>query len=167
MKLKLRPVAVTRKFMPIKRFCLAHPLHVNVSAPQAERQANTMRTLAAFLVTLCLVPAPVAAQYHGWPFAPWMAAPRIASPYLMGTWYLNGDPTKPAQISQQRPNGRTLFTNENGTSAWGTVQGDHIWIPSWSDGRRLGLEGILQNDRIVWPNGTFWSRMPEGFYGYP
>lgn len=83
-------------------------------------------------------------------------------PNLNGTWFLSGDPGKPARIVQWRFDGRALFVNEKGSQAWGTIQGDTVWIPDWSDGYRQGLLGTLRRDRIIWPDGNFWSRTPAG-----
>lgn len=55
--------------------------------------------------------------------------------------------------------GNALFTNEHGSSAWGTVSGDRVFIPEWNEGR--GERGVIRGNRIVWPNGTYWAR-----YGY-
>jgi hypothetical protein len=83
-------------------------------------------------------------------------------PNLNGNWFMNGDPNKPTQIIQRRPDGNAMFVNENGSQAWGMVQGRSVWIPEWNDGYQQGLQGVLQGNRIVWPNGTFWSRTPLG-----
>jgi hypothetical protein len=79
-------------------------------------------------------------------------------PDLNGTWYMNGDEDSPCEIIQPRPDGRAVFINENGSRARGFVRRDHVWIPKWTDGRRRGLRGRIRGDRIVWPNGTYWSR---------
>ena len=79
-------------------------------------------------------------------------------PDLNGTWYLNGDEDSPCEIIQRRLDGRALFINENGSRARGTVRGDRVWIPKWTDGRSRGLQGRIRRDRIVWPNGSYWSR---------
>ncbi|HVS39016.1 MAG TPA: hypothetical protein VMS17_25885 [Gemmataceae bacterium] len=77
---------------------------------------------------------------------------------LSGTWYNNGTASQPCYI-EQRAFGRLLFTNENGSAAWGELHGDHVWIPDWSPGDGAqGLEGRIRRDRIVWPDGHFWSR---------
>ncbi len=83
-------------------------------------------------------------------------------PNLNGTWFMNGDPGKPTRVIQPRPDGNAMFVNENGSQAWGMVQGRSVWIPEWNDGFQQGLQGVLQGDKIVWPNGTFWSRNPRG-----
>ncbi len=82
-------------------------------------------------------------------------------PDLDGTWYMNGNVDLPCSI-RQRPNGRALFTNENGDSARGEVRSDRVWIPDWSPGDGVqGLEGRIRGDRIVWPDGHYWSRRPR------
>jgi hypothetical protein len=88
----------------------------------------------------------------------WEGGRRDRVPNLNGTWYLNGDEEQPCEIRQRRPDGRALFINENGSRAWGTVRGDRVWIPDWTDGESNGLRGRIRGNRIIWPNGTFWSR---------
>ncbi len=105
--------------------------------------------LAAGLVLALVIPAE--AQYRRRP-------PPGALPNLNGTWFLNGDRNKPCEIVQYPPGRRAEFTNENGTTAWGTIHSDWVWIPDWSDGTSDGLVGRVRGDRIVWPTGTFWSR---------
>jgi hypothetical protein len=78
-------------------------------------------------------------------------------PNINGTWYLKGDPNAPCYVEQRR-DGRALFTNENGSQAWGTIEGNRVWIPDWSDGYSQGLSGRIRGDRIIWPGGSFWSR---------
>jgi hypothetical protein len=80
-------------------------------------------------------------------------------PDISGSWYMNGDPNQRCQISQPQLDGNALFTNEHGSSAWGTVRGDRVFIPEWNEGR--GEVGTIRGNRIVWPNGTYWAR-----YGY-
>jgi hypothetical protein len=106
-------------------------------------------TLAAGLLVLALA-VPAEAQRD------WRRPAPV--PDISGTWYMNGDRNKPCEIIQYLPNRRAEFTNENGDSAWGTVRGDRVWIPDWTDGRSQGLEGRIRRDRIVWPGGSFWSR---------
>jgi len=79
-------------------------------------------------------------------------------PFIGGVWYLNGDWDSPCKVIQRRPDGRALFINENGSRAWGTIRGDRVWIPKWTDGRRKGLRGRIRGDRIIWPGGSYWSR---------
>jgi len=80
-------------------------------------------------------------------------------PNLNGVWYNNGNPSVPCRIVQREPDGRALFINENGSQAWGTIRGDRVWIPEWNNGPgREGLRGRYRGDRIIWPDGNFWSR---------
>src|SRR5262245_36282250 len=79
-------------------------------------------------------------------------------PDLSGAWYMDGDRNKPCEIRQRRGDNRALFINENGDEAWGTIRGNTVSIPDWTDGERQGLRGTIRRNRIVWPNGSFWSR---------
>jgi hypothetical protein len=117
----------------------------------------------ALLLFAFAVPGWVAAQPGGYPPPRW-AAP---APNLTGTWYMHGDERLPTYIEQRNGRGDALFTNEHGDSAWGTIQGDRVWIPDWSDGRRRGLVGVIEGQRIVWPNGTYWSLRPERGFRFP
>ena len=80
-------------------------------------------------------------------------------PDLSGTWYMNGDQNKPCEVRQRRGDRRAEFINERGESAWGTIDGDRIWVPDWvgKDNRR-GMEGTVRRDQIDWRNGSSWSR---------
>ena len=79
-------------------------------------------------------------------------------PTLNGPWYANGDPDHPCYIDQVSDD-RAVFTNENGSRARGWIRGDQVWIPAWSPGHGIrGLEGRIRRDRIVWPDGNYWSR---------
>jgi hypothetical protein len=112
-------------------------------------------TLAVALLFVALV-APGAAQYGPWRPAP--VVPRHEVRNLNGTWYMNGDPDKPCQIIQDWPLPWARFVNEHGSEASGQIRGDTVWIPDWSDGINPGLAGRIRGDRIIWPNGSFWSR---------
>jgi hypothetical protein len=84
--------------------------------------------------------------------------PRDRVPNLNGTWYLNGNEDLPCNIVQ-RPDGRALFINEHGSRARAEMHSDRVWIPDWSPGDgSQGLEGRVRGDRIIWPDGSFWSR---------
>ena len=111
-----------------------------------------MKRMLMIVPTLLLLAVPAAAQ----PLRD--NGRRDLAPNLNGTWYMNGDEALPCYI-EQRPSGRALFTNEKGSAAWGEVHGRSVWIPDWSAGDgEQGLEGRIRGDRIVWPDGHFWSR---------
>jgi hypothetical protein len=125
-----------------------------------------MRTLIALALPLLTLIAPLQAQaqQRRWDrdryYSPSVeVAPRSRVPDLSGTWYMNGDPNQPCEVRQRWPERRALFINERGESAWGTIDGDRIWVPDWVgyDNRR-GLEGSFRGDRIVWHNGSSWTR---------
>lgn len=80
-------------------------------------------------------------------------------PDLSGTWFNGGNSNQPCEIIQRRPDGRAQFVNEKGSMAWAQINRDHVFIPDWNEGR--GQRGVLRGDRIVWPNGSYWSRVPE------
>lgn len=92
------------------------------------------------------------------PPPPSVRIPYVPVPNISGVWYMHGDPDLRCEIVQKRLDGRALFINEHGSSAWGTVQGHLVSIPDWTDGRTEGLVGRIRGDRIIWPNGTFWER---------
>jgi hypothetical protein len=110
------------------------------------------RATLALALVLFAVPA--------WAGGPWsQIGPRARVPYIGGAWYMNGQQNAPCGIIQESPDGNAEFINENGSHAWGTVRGDRVWIPDWMDGfNRRGLRGVIRGDRIIWPDGNFWSR---------
>jgi hypothetical protein len=77
-----------------------------------------------------------------------------------GTWYLSGDRNQPCDIEQRDRDQRTVFTNERGESANGTVGGGRIRVPGWDDASVGGLHGQIQGSVILWRNGTYWTRRP-------
>ena len=75
---------------------------------------------------------------------------------LEGTWYLNGDRYKKTEIV---PSGRGLLArNENGHATRLEISrsGD-VYARDWQG----GLRGDVRRDRIVWNNGTTWTREPH------
>lgn len=112
-----------------------------------------MKRTATLALVLLMFAAPLHAQR--WQ-PPGRGQPGL--PSLAGVWYPNGNPDRPCQIVQPRPDGRALFINDQGSQAWAFVAPDHVWIPDWTDGVQQGLYGRIQGDRIIWPNGTYWSR---------
>ncbi len=115
--------------------------------------------LLVLLILAFAAPGPVAAQ-RGWDRPGLRRLPVVEVPNLSGTWYMHGDPNLPTEIVQRRLDGRALFINEHGDEAGAEIQGDRVWIPEWNDGPRRGLVGYIRGNKIVWPNGTYWSRSP-------
>ncbi len=109
-------------------------------------------TAASALLMACAAPA--RAQWWG------DVSGGYAVPAIGGVWYLNGNRDAPCRIIQAAPDGRALFINEHGSRARGEVRGDQVWIPEWSSGNPWveGLSGRIRGDRIVWPDGSYWSR---------
>jgi len=71
---------------------------------------------------------------------------------LKGTWYMNGDRNKRAEIND---NGRDLQAkNENGqTSRLEVDRRGNVHAPEWN-----GITGHIRGNRIEWDNGTTWTR---------
>jgi len=108
-------------------------------------------TAASVVLLACSIPARAQWGYD---------AESDLVPSIGGVWYLNGNGGAPCRIIQPRPDGRALFVNEHGSRARGEIRGDQVWIPDWSTGSPWdeGLSGRIRGDRIVWPDGSFWSR---------
>ena len=124
---------------------------------------RSMIPLAVLLMAFA-VPAEAVAQYRAAPWGPAYGPPvRGPVPNISGTWFRNGEEENPTEIQQQGPDGREArFINENGDEAWGEVRPDSVWIPEWKVRGHRGLMGQIRGDRIVWPDGSFWSRRPVG-----
>jgi hypothetical protein len=130
-----------------------------------------MKALLPTALTSLMLAFPVAASAQVWPGqvapapVPYASPYTYASPYLSpsaspnlgGVWYLDGQADKPTRILQYNPQ-RALFINEHGSEAWGTIQGNRVWIPDWSSSYGPGLAGTVWGNRIQWPDGSFWSR---------
>jgi hypothetical protein len=71
---------------------------------------------------------------------------------LKGTWYMNGDRNKRAEIND---NGRDLQAkNENGqTSRLEVDRRGNVHAPEWN-----GITEHIRGNRIEWDNGTTWTR---------
>jgi hypothetical protein len=80
-------------------------------------------------------------------------------PDISGTWYANGDRSKPCSISQS---GDSLtLRNEIGQTASGHFNGPSQITAQWGGQSIVGrIGGALQ--RINWGNGTFWARASGG-----
>ena len=71
---------------------------------------------------------------------------------LKGTWYMNGDRNKRAEINDN--GGQLQGKNENGqTSRLEVDRRGNVHAPDWN-----GVTGHLRGNRIEWDNGTSWTR---------
>jgi hypothetical protein len=76
---------------------------------------------------------------------------------LEGTWYLNGDRDKRAQIISSRDG--LEARNERGDASRLEISRDgDVLARDWE----RGLRGNIRRDRIEWENGTTWTREPSG-----
>jgi hypothetical protein len=75
---------------------------------------------------------------------------------LEGTWYLNGDRRKRAEIRASRRG--LVATNEHGqTTRLDVSRSGDVYARDWQG----GLRGDVRRDRIEWENGTTWIREPN------
>lgn len=85
----------------------------------------------------------------------WARCPSRRPVDLRGTWYLGGDLSKPCHIDQR---GASLsLRNESGQTASGSLTGKHSLSTVWS-GTTITGRLTDHNRRILWSNGTYWTR---------
>src|SRR5919107_3764264 len=113
-------------------------------------------TLIGLLLTLAIgvvnVPSTVSAQGYGW--SSW-GNNRNAPQQLEGTWYLNGERSRRTEINASRRG--LVARNENGqTTRLEISRSGDVYARDWQG----GLRGDVRHDRIVWENGTLWTRSP-------
>lgn len=85
----------------------------------------------------------------------WARCPTRTRIDLQGTWYAGGDQSKPCRISQR---GSVLsLRNEIGQTASGSFTSKYDISTVWSG---MTITGTISRDqnRIVWSNGTYWTR---------
>ncbi len=75
--------------------------------------------------------------------------------HLQGTWYAQGDPSKPCHIDQRK--GTLTLRNEIGQTASGSFSGPNRFSAVWS-GTTIYATVSKNQNRIDWSNNTFWSR---------
>ena len=82
---------------------------------------------------------------------------RIQARNLEGSWYVNGDRDKRAEIV---PLGREGYEarNERGQKSRLDIRGGDVRALDWEG----GLRGDARRDRIEWANGSTWMREPKG-----
>jgi hypothetical protein len=74
---------------------------------------------------------------------------------LQGTWYANGNPSRPNRINQR--DGNLALRNDTGMTATGVFTARDQIAVSWP-GAVVNGTISADNDRIDWDNGQFWSR---------
>jgi len=81
---------------------------------------------------------------------------------LEGRWYLEGQRDMPAEIFLTRQG--LAATNEFGhTTRLAISKSGDVRALDWES----GLLGNVRRDRIVWENGTTWTRQPLARYAWP
>jgi hypothetical protein len=81
---------------------------------------------------------------------------------LEGRWYLGGHRDMPAEIFSTRQG--LAATNEFGhTTRLAISRSGDVRALDWEG----GLLGNVRRDRIVWENGTTWTRQPLARYAWP
>ena len=81
---------------------------------------------------------------------------REAARNLEGSWYVNGDRDKRAEITSTSAG--LEARNERGqTSRLERDRDGDVRALDWEG----GLRGDVRSDRIEWANGTFWAREPS------
>ena len=72
---------------------------------------------------------------------------------LEGTWYVNGDRDKRAEIVST-PRGLEARNERGQTSRLDLTSGGNVRAEDWE----RGLQGTVRRDQIEWENGTTWTR---------
>ena len=72
---------------------------------------------------------------------------------LEGTWYVNGDRDKRAQIVST-PRGLEARNERGQNSRLDVTSGGNVRALEWEG----GLRGTVRRDQIEWENGTTWTR---------
>ena len=116
-------------------------------------KATLIGLLLAIGIGVVNNPTTVPAQGYGWPS--W-GNNRNAPQQLEGTWYLNGERSRRTEINASRRG--LVARNENGqTTRLEISRNGDVYARDWQS----GLRGDVRRDRIVWENGTTWTREPS------
>ena len=114
------------------------------------KKGTLLGLLLALAIGVVNIPSSVLAQGYGW--SSW-GNKRSAPQQLGGTWYLNGDRSRRAEISESRRG--LVARNERGqTTRLEISRSGDVYARDWQG----GLRGDVRHDRIVWENGTIWTR---------
>jgi hypothetical protein len=116
-------------------------------------KATLIGLLLALGIGVVNSPSTVSAQGYGWPS--W-GNNRNAPQQLEGTWYLDGERSRRTEINTSRRG--LVATNESGkTTRLEISRSGDVYARDWEG----GLRGDVRRDRIVWENGTTWTREPS------
>jgi hypothetical protein len=116
-------------------------------------KATLIGLLLALGIGVVNSPSTVSAQGYGWPS--W-GNNRNAPQQLEGTWYLDGERSRRTEINTSRRG--LVATNERGkTTRLEISRSGDVYARDWEG----GLRGDVRRDRIVWENGTTWTREPS------
>ncbi len=116
-------------------------------------KATLIGLLLALGIGVVNSPSTVSAQGYGWPS--W-GNNRNAPQQLEGTWYLDGERSRRTEINTSRRG--LVAINESGkTTRLEISRSGDVYARDWEG----GLRGDVRRDRIVWENGTTWTREPS------
>jgi hypothetical protein len=116
------------------------------------KKGTLIGLLLALAVGVVNIPSSVLAQGYGW--SSWRNK-RSAPQQLEGTWYLNGERSRKTEINESRRG--LIARNEKGqTTRLEISRSGDVYARDWQG----GLRGDVRHDRIVWENGTIWTREP-------
>jgi hypothetical protein len=117
------------------------------------KKATLIGLLLALVIGVVISPNAVSAQGYGW--SSWGNS-RNAPQQLEGTWYFNGERSRRTEINASRRG--LVARNENGqTTRLEISRSGDVYARDWQG----GLRGDVRRDRIVWENGTTWTREPN------
>ena len=77
----------------------------------------------------------------------------ITARHLEGTWYLNGERDKACEIVSTR-DGLQARNETGATSQLEYDRSGSVRALDWG-----GIRGEIRDDRILWANGTTWTRV--------
>jgi hypothetical protein len=96
---------------------------------------------------------------------------------LIGTWYVGGDKEKPCWIAATE-NALFIISDSKFAARVGLCADGSLFVPGWPAGYSegfapydsarvsapyIGSRGEVIKDKILWSNGTWWSRKPSDF----
>ena len=126
------------------------------------KRATLLGLFVSLAIGLVNIPSIVSAQdYRGYDrrdnwWEVWRDSRNDHRQGLEGTWYLNGDRYKKAEIVPSRRG--LVARNENGHATRLEIgRGGDVYARDWQG----GLRGNVRRGRIEWDNGTTWTREPH------